>query len=165
MSHAASCRCCRCAAQTGQHAAQVGNTGGPSTAPKCASAPEGEPPNTTPQAQRPPTRHEVTQPRCVAITVPLARLASAAGRAIDKHGSAGLRFWCQETVWRLFKFQPNYRGVLWARARMRAANKSRAKQIAVALARRFVIDWWRVRTGQATCAELGLVFKNPAATA
>src|SRR5688500_1601878 len=24
--------------------------------------------------------------------------------AIDKHGSSRLRFWCQETVWRLYKF-------------------------------------------------------------
>jgi len=84
--------------------------------------------------------------------------------AIDKHGSARLRFWCQEAVWRLFKFQPEYRGVIWARERMRHANKGRAKQIAVALARRFLIDWWRVRTGRATCAQLGLVFKKPAAT-
>lgn len=83
--------------------------------------------------------------------------------AIDKHGSARLRFWCQEAVWRLFKFQPDYRGVIWARARMRTANKSRLKQIAVALARRFLVDWWRVRTGRATCAELGLVFKTSAA--
>lgn len=81
--------------------------------------------------------------------------------AIDKHGSPRLRFWCQETAWRLFKFQQEYRGVIWAREKMRTNNKSRAKQIAVALARRFLVDWWRVRTGRATFAELGLVFKTP----
>jgi transposase len=81
--------------------------------------------------------------------------------AIDKHGSPRLRFWCQETAWRLFKFQREYRGVIWAREKMRTSNKSRAKQIAVALARRFLVDWWRVRTGRVTCAELGLVFKTP----
>lgn len=80
--------------------------------------------------------------------------------AIDKHGSGRLRFWCQETAWRLYKFQPGYRGVIWARKKLRDANQGRAKQIAVALARRFLIDWWRVRTGRATCAELGLVFKK-----
>ena len=86
--------------------------------------------------------------------------------SIDKHGSGRLRFWCIETAWRLYKFQPNYRGVLWARAKLRDANSHRAKQIAVALARRFLVDWWRVRTGRATCAELGLVFKTTeAATA
>lgn len=72
--------------------------------------------------------------------------------SIDKHGSARLRFWCQEAVWRLFKFQPTYRD----------AHAGRAKQIAVALARRFLVDWWRVRTGRASCAELGLRF-GPAA--
>lgn len=77
--------------------------------------------------------------------------------AIDKHGSPRLRFWCQETAWRLFKFQPGYHAVLWARERLAGANTSRAKQIAVALARRFLVDWWRIRTGQATCAQLGLV--------
>lgn len=85
--------------------------------------------------------------------------------AIDKHGSARLRFWCQETAWRLLKFQPEYRGVVWAREKLREANGSRAKQIAVALARRFLVDWWRVRTGRATCAELGLTFKAAAPAA
>jgi transposase len=86
--------------------------------------------------------------------------------SIDKHGSPRLRFWCQETAWRLLKFQRQYRGVIWAREKMRGASKGRAKQIAVALARRFLIDWWRVRTGRATCAELGLVFKtSPTTTA
>lgn len=79
--------------------------------------------------------------------------------AIDKHGSPRLRFWCQETAWRLFKFQREYRGVIWAREKLRDANGSRAKQIAVALARRFLVDWWRIRTGRATAAELGFVFK------
>jgi transposase len=83
---------------------------------------------------------------------------------IDKHGSPRLRFWCQETAWRLFKFQREYRGVIWAREKMREANKSRSKQIAVALARRFLVDWWRVRTGRVTCAELGLVFKKSGTT-
>jgi transposase len=79
---------------------------------------------------------------------------------VDKHGSPRLRFWCQEAAWRLLKFQPNYRAVLWAREKMRDANSGRMKQIAVALARRFFVDWWRVRTGQITAAELGFVFKT-----
>ena len=82
--------------------------------------------------------------------------------SIDKHGSPRLRFWCQEAVWRLFKFQPDYRAVAWAREKMRTANRSRAKQIAVAVARRFLTDWWRVRTGRCSCAELGLIFKAAA---
>jgi transposase len=80
--------------------------------------------------------------------------------AIDKHGSPRLRFWCQETAWRLLKFQPTYRAVIWAKDRMRGVHPGRAKQIAVALARKFLVDWWRVRTGRITCAELGLKFKT-----
>jgi len=78
---------------------------------------------------------------------------------VDKHGSPRLRFWCVEAAWRLLKFQPTYRGVLWAREKLRAANTHRGKQILVALARRFFVDWWRVRTGRVSAAELGLVFK------
>jgi transposase len=78
---------------------------------------------------------------------------------VDKHGSPRLRFWCVEAAWRLLKFQPNYRGVIWAREKLRDANQSRAKQISVALARRFFVDWWRVRTGRITAAELGFTFK------
>lgn len=80
--------------------------------------------------------------------------------SIDKHGSARLRFWCQEAVWRLLKFQPTYRGTIWARDKLRDAHAGRAKQIAVALARRFLVDWWRVRTGRATCEDLGLRFPS-----
>jgi transposase len=78
---------------------------------------------------------------------------------VDKHGSPRLRFWCVEAAWRLLKFQPNYRGVVWAREKLRDANTHRAKQISVALARRFFVDWWRVRTGRITATELGFVFK------
>jgi len=81
--------------------------------------------------------------------------------SIDKHGSSRLRFWCQETVWRLYKFQPDYKAVIWARGHLVDANSSRAKQIAVALARRFLIDWWRIRTGRITAQVLGLTFKDP----
>jgi transposase len=76
--------------------------------------------------------------------------------AIDKHGSPRLRFWCQETAWRLFKHQPDYHVILWARQKMAGANSSRMKQIALAVARRFLVDWWKVRTGQTTFAALGL---------
>ena len=76
--------------------------------------------------------------------------------AIDKHGSPRLRFWCQETAWRLFKHQPDYHVIIWARRKMAGANSHRMKQIALAVARRFLVDWWKVRTGQTTFAALGL---------
>lgn len=78
---------------------------------------------------------------------------------VDKHGNPRLRFWCVEAAWRLLKFQPGYRGVIWAREKLRAANTHRAKQVLIALARRFFVDWWRVRTGRVSAAELGFVFK------
>jgi transposase len=81
---------------------------------------------------------------------------------IDKHGSPRLRFWCVEAAWRLLKFQPSYRGVVWAREKLCEANSSRGKQISVALARRFFVDWWRVRTGRVRAEELGFVFKTAA---
>lgn len=79
--------------------------------------------------------------------------------SIDKHGSPRLRFWCQEAAWRLLRYQPQYRAVVWAREQLLAANTSRAKQIAVALARRFLVDWWRIRTGRIDARELGLTFR------
>jgi transposase len=85
--------------------------------------------------------------------------------AIDKHGSPRLRFWCQEAVMRLFKYQPDYHVIHWARRKLADANASRRKQIMVAVARRFLVDWWRLRTGQTTFAALGLVCKaNPTGT-
>jgi hypothetical protein len=55
------------------------------------------------------------------------------------------------------KWQTGYTAVLWARQRMREANARRCRQISVALARRFLVDWWRIRTGRTTCAQLGLI--------
>ncbi len=77
--------------------------------------------------------------------------------SIDKHGSPRLRFWCQEVVMRLFKYQSGYYVVQWARQKMTGAGPGRCKQILVAVARRFLVDWWKVRTGQTTFESLGLV--------
>lgn len=82
--------------------------------------------------------------------------------SIDKHGSPRLRFWCQELAWRLLRWQHNYHAVIWARERMRTANSHRIKQLSVALARRFLVDWWRIRTGRTTPEALGLTFKAAA---
>lgn len=79
--------------------------------------------------------------------------------SIDKHGSPRLRFWCQELAWRLLRWQPHYHAVLWAKERMRTANSHRIKQLSVALARRFLVDWWRIRTGRTSAEALGLTFK------
>jgi transposase len=76
--------------------------------------------------------------------------------AIDKHGSPRLRYWCQEVVMRLFKYQPGYYVIKWARQKMTGAGPARRKQILVAVARRFLVDWWKLRTGQTSFDTLGL---------
>lgn len=63
---------------------------------------------------------------------------------------------------RLFKYQPTYYVVKWTRAKMDGVGTGRRKQILVAVARRFLVDWWRVRTGLTTFAELGLRCAPPA---
>ena len=63
-----------------------------------------------------------------------------------------------ECAWRLLYFQPNYRLVRkWRSALSKARNTgARRKQIIVALARQFAVDWWRIRTGRTTPEALGL---------
>lgn len=55
-------------------------------------------------------------------------------------------------MWRLLKFQPFHKGVACARGHLITTNKSRAKQIAVALP----VDWRRIRTRRSTAEELRL---------
>lgn len=45
---------------------------------------------------------------------------------------------------------------------MLTANKTRTKQLMVGLARRFLIDWWRVRMGKARWEELGMTMRSAA---
>jgi transposase len=77
---------------------------------------------------------------------------------IDRHGNPRVRTLLVEAVWRLLKWQP-----LW-HARQKYLHKlkhgaSLKKKMAVALARQLAIDLWRWRTGRATAAELGWIFK------
>lgn len=79
---------------------------------------------------------------------------------VNKHGNRRLRPLVVECMWRLTYFQPNYRLVQKWRGQLCTpkASSSRRKQIIVAMARQFAIDWWRIRTGRAKPDELGLVF-------
>jgi transposase len=73
--------------------------------------------------------------------------------AITKHGNRRVRHYLLEAVWRLEKWQPQYRPL----AKLRAASGTRArKRAAVAVARRLAIDLWRLATGQSTSERLGL---------
>ena len=56
------------------------------------------------------------------------------------------------------KFQPDYRGCKKWRTQIIDPRTpgGRKKQLVVALARGFGVDWWRIRTGQTTPDKLGL---------
>ena len=79
--------------------------------------------------------------------------------SVTKCGNPRLRWALCELAWRLLKFQPGYRLCRKWRAliidpRTRGGRK---KQLIVAVARGFGVDWWRIRTGQTTPQNLGLL--------
>lgn len=78
---------------------------------------------------------------------------------ITKCGNPRLRWALTELAWRLVKFQPDYRGCKKWRAQILDPKTSggRKKQLVVALARNFGVDWWRIQTGQTTPDQLGLL--------
>jgi transposase len=78
--------------------------------------------------------------------------------SITKCGNGRLRWLAVQTAWRLVRFQPDYRGVQRFKKRALEGTRSRrrVRQWIVALAREFLIDWWRVRTGRTTTEKLGL---------
>ena len=78
---------------------------------------------------------------------------------ITKCGNPRLRWALCEAAWRLLKFQPDYRLCQKWRARIIDPQTpgGRKKQMIVALARGFGVDWWRLQTGQTTPEKLGLV--------
>ena len=82
---------------------------------------------------------------------------------VTKCGNPRLRWALCELAWRLLKFQPEYR--LCKKWRSRIIDPltpgGRKKQMVVALARGFGVDWWRIRTGQTTPEKLGLVMSEP----
>jgi len=82
--------------------------------------------------------------------------------SITKVGSARLRAKSIELVWRLIRFQPNYGPILHWRQSLCSSNKALKKKAVVAVARRMVIDIWRMRTGRMNPQELGLII-NPQA--
>ena len=78
--------------------------------------------------------------------------------SINKHGNRRLRPVLVEGAWRRLVFQPEYRAVKKWRAVLldKKSGKPRRKQIIIALARTFAVDWWRVRTGRCKAEDLGL---------
>jgi transposase len=78
--------------------------------------------------------------------------------SINKHGNPRVRTVLVEASWRLVKFQPTYKPVAkWLPVlAYPKTNRSKRKQIVVAIGRQFSVDWWRVRTGRCQAADLGL---------
>jgi transposase len=77
--------------------------------------------------------------------------------SITKVGSTRLRALSIELVWRLPRFQPNYQPVVqWGQC-LCSHNRALKKKAAVAVARRVIIDIWRMRTGRKSAQELGLI--------
>jgi len=78
--------------------------------------------------------------------------------AITRHGNPRLRHLLIEAVWRLLKFQPNYRAIVkWREALLEPhLSQGRKKKIVVALARQLAVDLWRLATGRVEAATLGL---------
>ena len=67
-----------------------------------------------------------------------------------------------EAAWRLVKYQPQYRLCKKWRGQILDPKTlgGRKKQLIVALARGFGVDWWRICTGQTTPEKLGLVMAD-----
>jgi transposase len=87
--------------------------------------------------------------------------------AITKHGNPRIRHILIEASWRLPKFQPDYHAVKSRRAAIdqakRKGDKATRKKLCVGLARQFIVDWWRIRTGRTTPEKLGLQMSWPTA--
>ena len=87
--------------------------------------------------------------------------------AITKHGNPRVRHVLIEASWRLQQFQPDYRALKLRQAAFdtakRKGDKPTRKKLCVGLARQFIVDWWRIRTGRTTPEKLGLHMSWPAA--
>jgi transposase len=84
--------------------------------------------------------------------------ASRLQGSINRHGNPRLRHILVEAAWRLLRYQPAYRPVAkWREAFMDQGRPGRRKKIVVAIARQLAVDLWRLATGRASAAQLGLV--------
>ena len=87
--------------------------------------------------------------------------------SITKHGNSRVRQILLEASWRFQQFQPEYKAVQQRRAAIDEArarnNKGAKKKLSVGLARQFIVDWWRIRTGRTTPEKIGTQRRWPAA--
>lgn len=83
--------------------------------------------------------------------------------SISKHGNRRLRSVLVELAWLMVRYQPDYPPVLRWQQVMASKNRPARKKAIVAVARRLAVDLWRLETGRATAAELGLRVMQPPA--
>jgi transposase len=77
------------------------------------------------------------------------------GGAINRYGNPRVRALLLELVWRLARWQPDYKPV---RALIAGIARGAARRkCAVAAARRLAVDLWRLATGQTTAEKLNLI--------
>ena len=75
---------------------------------------------------------------------------------IDRMGNGRVRCLLVEAVWRLLRWQPQWKAAQRLKVKL-AGGGALKKKTVVALARLLAIDLWRWRTGRATFADLGWV--------
>lgn len=79
---------------------------------------------------------------------------------ITKHGNARLRAILVELAWRLAIFQPGYKAVARWRSILVHGHARQRKRAIVAIARRFLVDLWRWRTGRVSPEQLGWIMTS-----
>jgi transposase len=77
--------------------------------------------------------------------------------SITKVGVPAIRRILTEMVWRIIKFQPQYRPVQKWQAVLAGTNRALKKKAVVAISRQLIVDLWRLYTGRATAQELNLI--------
>jgi len=76
--------------------------------------------------------------------------------SINRHGNPRLRHALVEAVWRLMRFQPDWKRFQRLKERLSEGKSPSRRKLVVALARELAIDLWRLNTGRATLENLGL---------
>lgn len=77
--------------------------------------------------------------------------------SISRCGNPRVRRLAVEAAWRLVRFQPDYIRVRKFREHClrEGASPGKRRKLLVGVAREFLIDWWRMRTGRTTAEKLG----------
>jgi transposase len=77
--------------------------------------------------------------------------------SITKVGVPAIRRIITEMVWRMVRFQPQYKPVQKWQELLKGTNRALKKKAVVAIGRQLMVDLWRLQTGRLTAQELNLV--------